>query len=208
MLLDEPLSALDLKLRQHMRAELRRIQQRTGVTFIYITHDQGEALTMSDRVGVMSQGVLQQVGTPLEIYNDPATPFVASFVGEANVFAGTVAQTNGTMAHIETSSGTFKARMGRGARSGEPAMLFVRPEHMRLGEAATGTANHVTASFSHAEFEGNFVNVFCDGGLRKPMMAQTRSDPRLLGLAHGEALPMGFDAADAVILPQGDLARE
>jgi spermidine/putrescine transport system ATP-binding protein len=208
MLLDEPLSALDLKLRQHMRAELRRIQQRTGVTFIYITHDQGEALTMSDRVGVMSQGVLQQVGAPLEIYNDPATPFVASFVGEANVFTGRVAAANGTMGQIETASGTFAARLGRGARSGEAAMLFVRPEHMRLGDAAAATANRITASFTHAEFEGNFVNVFCDGGLRKPMMAQTRSDARLLALAAGEALPLGFDPADAVILPQGDLARE
>jgi len=208
MLLDEPLSALDLKLRQHMRAELRRIQQRTGVTFIYITHDQGEALTMSDRVGVMSQGVLQQIGAPLEIYNDPATPFVASFVGEANVFTGRVASANGTMAQIETETGTFTARMGRGARSGEPAMLFVRPEHMRLGDAAAAAANRIIAAFTHAEFEGNFVNVFSDGGLRKPMMAQARSDARLLGLTHGETLPMGFDPADAVILPLGDLARE
>ena len=90
MLLDEPLSALDLKLRQHMRAELRAIQKRTGVTFIYITHDQGEALAMSDRVGVMSQGVLQQVAVPNEIYNNPVNGFVASFVGENNVFEGTV----------------------------------------------------------------------------------------------------------------------
>src|SRR5947208_10948982 len=90
MLLDEPLSALDLKLRQHMRSELRAIQKRTNVTFIYITHDQGEALAMSDRVGVMSNGVLQQVGTPQEIYNHPVNAFVASFVGENNVFPGRV----------------------------------------------------------------------------------------------------------------------
>src|SRR5439155_16113477 len=95
MLLDEPLSALDLKLRQHMRAELRAIQRRTGVTFIYITHDQGEALTMSDRVAVMSQGVIQQVAKSADIYNDPATPFVATFVGENNVFRGKVTSVNG-----------------------------------------------------------------------------------------------------------------
>jgi spermidine/putrescine transport system ATP-binding protein len=191
-----------------MRAELRRIQQRTGVTFIYITHDQGEALTMSDRVGVMSQGVLQQVGTPQEIYNDPATPFVASFVGEANVFTGRVASANGATGWIETETGMFAARLGRGARSGEPAMLFVRPEHMRLGADALSTENRVTAAFKHAEFEGNFVNVFCDGGLRKPMMAQARGDARLLGMVAGEALPLGFSPTDAVILPHGDLARE
>jgi spermidine/putrescine transport system ATP-binding protein len=86
MLLDEPLSALDLKLRQAMRAELRAIQKRTGVTFIFITHDQGEALAMSDRVGVMSHGKLQQVAGPRDIYNNPVNGFVASFVGENNNF--------------------------------------------------------------------------------------------------------------------------
>ena len=81
LLLDEPLSALDLKLRQHMRAELRALQKRTGVTFIYITHDQSEALAMSDRVAVMSAGLLQQVATPRALYDNPLTPFVARFLG-------------------------------------------------------------------------------------------------------------------------------
>ena len=84
LLLDEPLSALDLKLRQHMRNELRAIQQRVGITFIYITHDQGEALTMSDRIAVMNAGVIEQVGDGRTLYDKPATAFVASFVGENN----------------------------------------------------------------------------------------------------------------------------
>src|SRR6476620_11455192 len=103
MLLDEPLSALDLKLRQHMRAELRAIQKRTNVTFIYITHDQGEALAMSDRVGVMSQGRLQQVAVPQDIYNQPVNGFVASFVGENNIFAGKIGNICSNMAQFETS---------------------------------------------------------------------------------------------------------
>jgi len=91
LLLDEPLSALDLKLRQHMRAELRKIQRRTGVTFVYITHDQGEALTMSDRIGVMSAGgILEQIDTADVLYNEPQTAFVADFVGDNNAFAATV----------------------------------------------------------------------------------------------------------------------
>jgi spermidine/putrescine transport system ATP-binding protein len=208
MLLDEPLSALDLKLRPHMRAELRRIQQRTGVTFVYITHDQGEALTMSDRVAVMSQGVLQQVGAPLDIYNDPATAFVASFVGEANVFPGQVADTNGGTGRIETSAGMFTARLGKGVARGDRALLFVRPEHMRLGHLAKTAANRIETTFSHAEFEGNFVNVFCMNGERKPLMSQTRSDPAILALSEGTPMPVGFDAADAVILAAGELARE
>ncbi len=107
LLLDEPLSALDLKLRHHMRAELRNIQRRTGVTFIYITHDQTEALTMSDRVGVMSIGKLEQVAEPDTIYNNPATAFVASFVGETNRFQGTISSIEGEYAVLDTSSGTF-----------------------------------------------------------------------------------------------------
>ena len=89
-MLDEPLSALDLKLRQHMRNELRIIQQRVGITFIYITHDQGEALTMSDRIAVMNAGVIEQVGDGRSIYDRPETAFVASFVGENNPFDGHV----------------------------------------------------------------------------------------------------------------------
>ena len=140
MLLDEPLSALDLKLRQHMRSELRAIQKRTNVTFIYITHDQGEALAMSDRVGIMSHGVLQQVGVPQEIYNNPANGFVASFVGENNVFPGRVDRRHrGRRRGFETAFGTFNARLGPGIAQGNSAKLYVRPEHSILApEPATG----------------------------------------------------------------------
>src|SRR3954454_24497553 len=132
MLLEEPLSALDLKLRQHMRAELRAIQKRTGVTFIYITHDQGEALAMSDRVGVMSQGVLQQVGTPNEIYNTPRNGFVASFVGENNIFPGKVIGSDGGFTRFETAFGTFHTRLGVGVDGHSMVKLYVRPEHSTL----------------------------------------------------------------------------
>jgi spermidine/putrescine transport system ATP-binding protein len=137
MLLDEPLSALDLKLRQHMRAELRAIQKRTGVTFIYITHDQGEALAMSDRVGVMSQGILQQVATPQEIYNNPVNGFVASFVGENYVFVGTVKGKSGDIATFETAKGQFNARLGANVSVGDTTKLFVRPEFCTLQKTAS-----------------------------------------------------------------------
>jgi spermidine/putrescine transport system ATP-binding protein len=105
MLLDEPLSALDLKLRQHMRAELRAIQKRTNVTFIYITHDQGEALAMSDRVAVMSRGKIQQIDVPQMIYNNPSNGFVASFVGENNIYAG-------SLTAAAKGEGKFKTAVG------------------------------------------------------------------------------------------------
>src|SRR5689334_21798319 len=130
MLLDEPLSALDLKLRQHMRAELRAIQKRTGVTFIYITHDQGEALTMSDRVGVMSQGVIQQVADPTTIYDRPATPFVASFVVENNPFFGRVTALGEFGTELDTPIGRLRGSNGAGLSIGDEAVLFVRPERL------------------------------------------------------------------------------
>ncbi|NBO20615.1 MAG: ABC transporter ATP-binding protein, partial [Rhodobacteraceae bacterium] len=134
MLLDEPLSALDLKLRQHMRAELRAIQKRTGVTFIYITHDQGEALAMSDRVGVMSHGRLQQVAPPRDIYDNPVNGFVASFVGENNILQGSIGPVADGIAAYSTELGTFKARLPAAPQG--PAKLYVRPEHMRISTGA------------------------------------------------------------------------
>src|SRR5690606_21771666 len=128
LLLDEPLSALDLKLRQHMRAELRSLQKRTGVTFIYITHDQSEALAMSDRIAVMSAGVLQQVGAPRDLYDNPQTPFVATFVGETNAIPGKVTALDGDIASIETGLGPMRGRAGPGLSVGQAARLYVRPE--------------------------------------------------------------------------------
>ena len=130
LLLDEPLSALDLKLRQHMRTELRAIQQQVGITFIYITHDQGEALTMSDRIAVMSDGVVLQVGDGRAIYDNPTSAFVASFVGENNAFSGRVTRIDGNLAQIETSTGNLVGRNPKGLSIGDKAILFVRPENL------------------------------------------------------------------------------
>ena len=113
LLLDEPLGALDLRLREDMQIELKQIQQQVGITFIYVTHDQGEALTMSDRMAVFSQGRIEQIGTPAEVYERPQTPFVAGFVGTSNLIKGDAAQA------IVGKQGTFT----------------VRPEKIRLGEA-------------------------------------------------------------------------
>ena len=138
LLLDEPLSALDLKLRQHMRAELRDLQRRTGITFIYITHDQGEALAMSDRVAVMSQGRIEQIGTSTEIYNHPETAFVASFVGENNRFTGRVVDASGDFGAIDSpgrpAAGAEPAPADRGRRG--PALRAARADAPRRATAA------------------------------------------------------------------------
>ena len=218
MLLDEPLSALDLKLRQHMRAELRAIQRRTGVTFIYITHDQGEALTMSDRVAVMSQGVIQQISKSSEIYNDPATPFVATFVGENNVFRGPVKAVDGDWATIETNHGQLRGRNRNGVKVGETALLFARPERLSLvNGAADAEMNRLDLTLGHVDFEGSFANLFLRSGAGQAgeqggeqggrgVIMQMSNDGGLPRLVPGEKLPVGFAAEDAVILADGPLA--
>ncbi len=200
MLLDEPLSALDLKLRQHMRAELRAIQKRTGVTFIYITHDQGEALAMSDRVGVMSQGVLQQVGTPMEIYNNPANGFVASFVGENNIFEGTVKSLSKDIATFATSSGDFTTKVGPGVVKGTTAKLYVRPEHSFLQAKPAAKSNSVPVDVTEMAFEGNFVNIFVKDAKGATHMVQSQNDPNMPPPARGSKQHLVFNADDAVVL--------
>ncbi|WP_110716814.1 ABC transporter ATP-binding protein [Salinicola acroporae] len=137
LLLDEPLSALDLKLRQHMRTELKAIQRKTGITFIYITHDQGEALTMSDRVAVMCDGCIQQVADPMTLYRQPRTDFVAGFVGENNRFPGRVTAVDGGMVTLDAG---LPAPLRGSAASplvpGDEATLYVRPEQWRVGSAS------------------------------------------------------------------------
>ena len=158
LLLDEPLSALDLKLRHHMRAELRNIQRHTGVTFIYITHDQTEALTMSDRVGVMSIGKLEQVSTPDVIYNTPATAFVAAFVGESNRIKGTISGIDGEYAVLNTSFGPFSCKNPQHLSQGEEATIFIRPETVFLTQKSD-TSNLLTCGIENLSFEGAYAVV-------------------------------------------------
>ena len=136
LLLDEPLGALDLKLRDHMKIELKKLQNRVGTTFIYITHDQGEAMTMSDQVAVMLQGNIEQIGTPEELYNSPATPFVAAFVGNTNRFLGKVlSRTDG---YVTIGIGSMKVQgvPQPELKDKREALCFVRPQNILLRSLA------------------------------------------------------------------------
>ena len=209
MLLDEPLSALDLKLRQHMRAELRAIQRRTGVTFVYITHDQGEALTMSDRVAVMSQGRIEQVGASSEIYDNPKTPFVASFVGENNPFFGRITRVMNGTAQIETPIGPLRGRNSRGLSEGDEAVLFVRPERMRLADGTVGASdNLIESEVATANFEGAFAHIFLSGAGGRDIVLHAPNDGSMPALPQGAAAKVRFAPEDAVVLPKGELAKE
>jgi spermidine/putrescine transport system ATP-binding protein len=134
LLLDEPLSALDLKLRQAMRSELKTLQRETGITFIFVTHDQEEALTMSDRIAVMSAGKIQQIGAPLDIYESPVNHFVADFIGDSNFIEGEIDTIKGDAAVVRTPDGiAIAARMNGPHKAGDRIAVALRPEKILLG---------------------------------------------------------------------------
>ena len=150
LLLDEPLSALDLKLRQAMRLELKQLQQETGITFVFVTHDQEEALTMSDRITVMSAGEIQQIGSALEIYEKPVNRFVADFIGETNIVDVTVVSSDGTKCVCRLEDGTtLTAEASKSRASGTPGHISIRPERISVSkpdarhEGLQGVVEHV-----------------------------------------------------------------
>jgi len=206
LLLDEPLSALDLKLRQHMRNELRAIQQLVGITFIYITHDQGEALTMSDRIAVMSDGVIQQVADGKSVYDDPKTAFVASFVGENNAFAGTVTRADGDYAVVETAFGPLRGRNSHGLRPGGRAILFIRPESARLSAGPSDAT--FSSKVKNVAFEGNMSHVFLEGiGKKDVTVTVGRQDGAAIP-GQDEIAAISYDPNLGLVLPEGKMARE
>ncbi len=200
MLLDEPLSALDLKLRQHMRAELRAIQKRTNVTFIYITHDQGEALAMSDRVAVMSRGHIQQIDVPQKIYNEPANGFVAGFVGENNVFDGEISSAK----KFKTDVGVFNVTLGASVSREAKCKLYVRPENTSIVAKPKAGSNAVAARVEDVSFEGNFAVVHLRDNTGRKLSAEMKNDPVNLPPAVGSQTQLVFAAENARVLLASD----
>ena len=138
LLLDEPLGALDLKLRKQLQVELKRIQQDVGITFVYVTHDQEEALTMSDRIAVMNRGVIEQLDEPEEIYERPSTTFVAGFIGVSNLMPGEVVSANSGSVELRLDAGPTVRAGAEEATVGERAHAVVRPEKLQLHAATNG----------------------------------------------------------------------
>jgi ABC-type Fe3+/spermidine/putrescine transport system ATPase subunit len=205
LLLDEPLSALDLKLRLQLQEELKRLQRGLGTTFIYVTHDQGEALAMSDRIGVMNAGRLEQVGTPLEIYERPASRFVAGFIGDANLVDGTVEALDGDLVTVRVGAVPVRARRQGWERAGAPVALCVRPERVRLapaggGRGADGGAGTLPARVEERAFSGSLVKYrLLAGDLRLHAAVPYAHGTRLLEV--GEAVQAGWDWEQAATVP-------
>ncbi|WP_283134848.1 ABC transporter ATP-binding protein [Rhizohabitans arisaemae] len=166
LLLDEPLSNLDAGLRDRMRAEIRELQQSLRITTLYVTHDQGEALSMADRVAVMHQGVIVQEGVPREIYHRPSSHFVADFVGTANLIAGRVVGRDGSgHAEVDVLDGRLRLRCHTGDATGEAVTVSIRPEDIRLhASAPPGVPGVVKGSLRRAEFLGDHLDCSVDVG--------------------------------------------
>ncbi len=192
LLLDEPLSALDLKLRKEMQIELKRLQTETGITFVFVTHDQEEALTMSDRIGVMSGGRILQIGGPEEIYDRPANRFVADFIGETNFLEGEVRSAAAGRAKVEIAGGTtFDVAIPDGFQPGGNATLAVRPEQVSV--AAPG-GDALPAEVVHTVFFGTdtHCHLKLDGG--QAMVARVpHASGGDRGLKAGDRVGVRFD---------------
>jgi len=208
LLLDEPLGALDLKLRKEMQIELKTMQREVGITFIYVTHDQEEALTMSDRICVMSKGKALQIGTPIEIYERPNCQFVADFIGETNFLQGKVSAVNGDYATVLVEDRPFIGRKGTGASitPGMDAVLSVRPEKIQLydeGKADTSKPNTYPVLISTVAYVGSDTRVLINLGKQHIDVWDENNfstlDPNFYYRA-GEKAWLGFPPDNALVL--------
>ena len=160
VLMDEPLGALDKQLREHMQLEIKSLHERLGVTFVYVTHDQGEALTMSDRVAVFNEGRIHQIGPPREIYERPLTPFVARFIGENNRIMATVETVEGGRAVVATKAGErFSCAAAPGLCGGDEALVSIRPEAIGLTERDAPGVERVVARIDDIIYHGDHIRL-------------------------------------------------
>jgi spermidine/putrescine transport system ATP-binding protein len=200
LLLDEPLGALDLKLRQAMQIELKRIQREVGITFVYVTHDQEEALTMSDRIAVMSEGLVEQIAAPTDIYDNPETVFVAGFIGQANLWPARVTGTSDGVATVDSLGATVTARP-MGDISG-PATLMVRPERIQVSAAEdTAPSPSVRVRLTSLVFQGPVVRMAGDAPDGSEVVAHVGHDQELPMLRPGDDVWISWDARTATVLP-------
>jgi putative spermidine/putrescine transport system ATP-binding protein len=197
LLLDEPLSALDAKIRQRLRAEIRKIQQDLGVTTIYVTHDQEEALSIADRIAVMRDGRIEQVGPPEEVYASPRTDFVADFIGISNLLDCRVVAPDGV---VEWEGARFHVALPSGVA--DRVIVSLRPEKLTLtrGDAPIAATNRLSAVVEVITFLGSVVRVAVSAQGRPLWIDLTQRDAR--GLERKKPVVIAFEPADAVVIPR------
>jgi spermidine/putrescine transport system ATP-binding protein len=209
LLLDEPLGALDLKLRRQLQTELKRVQLEVGITFIYVTHDQEEALALSDRIAVMNHGRVEQLGTPEELYDAPQTLFVAGFIGTSNLLPGTIVAVDGEGARVRLTTGEEVSAAAGAARVGDSVDVAIRPESIELelaGTAADATTSDPEAggSFEGEVLQSAYLGVAVNHQVRTTagvtlavVVPRSHARPGI-----GDAVRVRWRAADAMVLPR------
>ena len=207
LLLDEPLGALDKQLRQEMEVELKALQERVGITFICVTHDQEEALTMSDRLAVLNHGRLLQVGTPEEVYSAPASAFVASFIGVSNALSGRVLEVRGDSVQIAVEGiGLLRSLSLPGLYAGRPVLMTIRPEHLRLSsvrDSADGHHNQLSVRIAKAIYSGNEIQYLLTLPNNLTWKARVPNAGGIAKRFHaGESAYVKWQADEAVLLPE------
>ena len=202
LLLDEPLANLDRELRKEMEVEVRRYQEELGIPFVYVTHNQEEALTMSDRMAVMHRGGLEQVGPKLEVYNAPATRFVASFVGAPNKLSGRTVDTERDRLRIDWDGHTLTGRCAGGARRGDSVEVYLKSERIALDPAADDVRsdNRIDGTVRDIIFKGQFADYFVRTGGEAELVVS--GPPSLPGVERGSSVTLGWseDAADVFVV--------
>ncbi|MGW3601278.1 ABC transporter ATP-binding protein [Micromonospora sp. NPDC005161] len=205
LLLDEPLGALDLKLRRQMQIELKRIQTEVGITFVHVTHDQEEAMTMADTVAVMNAGRIEQLGAPADIYEFPATAFVANFLGQSNLLAGEAAGTAGGEVAVTAHGARFSVPAGRSRADRGPIHLGVRPEKLHLvGSADQVPAGHqhVTGVVSDASYVGVSTQYLLRTGWGTELSVFTANSGAAAQVPVGSEAVAYWDPRHAFLLPR------
>ncbi|MGY4303666.1 putative spermidine/putrescine transport system ATP-binding protein [Bradyrhizobium sp. USDA 4369] len=198
VLMDEPLGALDKKLREQMQLDIRDLHRRLGLTIVFVTHDQDEALTMSDRIAVFNHGRIEQIGPPREIYELPRTPFVAEFIGETNLLACKVDAQAGEAVHLITDSGlALSAHAGAGRIDGGKVQVSIRPEAIRINDHAAATANRLTARIMDAVYFGDHMRLVATVGAQRLII----KGDRMSGAAEvGSEVALSFAASDVWVV--------
>ena len=200
LLLDEPLSALDAKLRQQMQIELKSIQEKTGKTFMFVTHDQEEALTMSDTIVVMNKGKIEQMGDPNTLYGKPGSVFVANFIGETNLLRSTVLGTEGSIAAANWNGITIKAEQGGlSPKAGDNIYVVLRPEAIHCSSAEPTDANKVRGKIRQRVFKGNHTSLMVEVGDGAVLNALVH--PSDVSQISGEDIWVGWKPESTTVIP-------
>ena len=202
LLMDEPMSALDKRLREEMQFEVRRLQRQLGITTIAVTHDQGEALVMSDAIIVLNKGRIEQIGKPDEVYRRPRSEFVANFLGESNLLRGAVVETGGEMMLVCSSDVMIPLTKAQRLGAGSRAIYLIRPECVSIASVPGPDRVAINGRVAEAIFTGEAICITVDSGIGNPVVAKVLSNSSTVLPQAGDQVTLSWQAVDGTVFPE------